>query len=90
MVFCEAAGHGVVAARVARRRHPLGRPRGRQRGCSSSVDAPAEDYADYLWCLLEDRRRYEALAIRAFDEYQRVLSWDAQARRVGSRLAGIV
>ena len=89
VIFCEAAGHGVLSAasRVG------GIPSAVREGITGALfdrAAPAEEYADYLWCLLEDRRRYEALAIRAFDEYQRVLSWDAQARRVGSRLAGIV
>jgi glycosyltransferase involved in cell wall biosynthesis len=86
VVFCEAAGHGVIslASRVG--------------GVSSAVregitgalfasSAPAEDYADYVWRLMDDRRQYETMAIGAFDEYQRNLNWEVQANRLRNRLA---
>jgi glycosyltransferase involved in cell wall biosynthesis len=88
VVFCEAAAHGVLSAasRVG------GIPSAVRDGITGALfdpEASAEEYADYVWRLLEDRRRYEAMAVRAFDEYQHVLSWDAQAKRVGARLAGL-
>jgi hypothetical protein len=52
--------------------------------------ASSEEYADYVWRLMEDRYRYEGIALRAFDEYQRALSWEVQAKRVGARLAELV
>ena len=89
VVFCEAAAHGVLSAasRVG------GIPSAVRDGVTGALFDPAasaDEYADYVWRMLEDRRRYEAAAVRAFDEYQRVLSWDAQAKRVGARLAGLV
>ena len=88
VVFCEAAAYGVLSAatRVG------GIPSAVREGITGALfdpAAPAEEYADYVWRLLEDRRRYEATALRAFDEYQRALSWDAQAKRLGARLAGL-
>jgi glycosyltransferase involved in cell wall biosynthesis len=86
VVFCEAAGHGVisVASRVG------GIPSAVREGVTGALfDAAAsgEEYVDYVWRLLEDRARYEAMAVGAFDEYKRTLSWEAQAKRVGARLA---
>lgn len=88
VVFCEAAAHGVLSAasRVG------GIPSAVRDGVTGALfdpAAPAEEYADYIWRLLEDRRRYQAMAVEAFDEYQRVLSWDAQATRLRARLAGL-
>ena len=86
VVFCEAAGHGVLSAatRVG------GVPSAVREGVTGALfdpGAPAEEYADYVWRLLEDRGRYETAAVGTFDEYRRVLSWDVQAKRVGARLA---
>ena len=86
VVFCEAAGHGVIslASRVG------GIPSAVREGVTGALFDPAassEDYADYVWRLLEDRGRYETMAIGAFDEYQHALSWEAQAKRLGARLA---
>jgi glycosyltransferase involved in cell wall biosynthesis len=88
VVFCEAAAHGVLSAasRVG------GIPSAVRDGITGALFDPAasaEQYADYIWRLLEDRRQYEAMAVRAFDEYQRVLSWEAQASRLGARLDGL-
>ncbi|MFL5982757.1 MAG: glycosyltransferase family 4 protein [Gaiellaceae bacterium] len=89
VVFCEAAAHGVLsaAARVG------GIPSAVHDGVTGSlfdVAASAEEYADYVWELLDDRGRYERAAIAAFDEYQRALSWEAQAPKVAHRLGTIV
>ncbi len=70
VVFCEAAGHGVIslASRVG------GIPSAVREGVTGAlfdVDASSEEYADYIWRVMEDRRRYEEMAIGAFDEYQR-------------------
>ena len=59
VVFCEAAAHGVLSAasRVG------GIPSAVREGVTGMLfdpAAPAEEYADYIWCLLEDRPRYEA------------------------------
>jgi glycosyltransferase involved in cell wall biosynthesis len=86
VVFCEAAGHGVisVASRVG------GIPSAVREGVTGAlfdVATSGEEYADHVWRLMEDRARYEAMALGAFDEYQRALSWEAQAKRVGARLA---
>jgi glycosyltransferase involved in cell wall biosynthesis len=86
VVFCEAAGHGVisVASRVG------GIPSAVREGVTGALfDAAAsgQEYADYVWRLLEDRGRYEAMAVGAFEEYERALSWEAQAKKVGARLA---
>jgi glycosyltransferase involved in cell wall biosynthesis len=86
VVFCEAAAHGVLSAapRVG------GIPSAVREGVTGALferGASADEYADYVWRLLEDRRIYETAAIRAFDEYQRLLSWDVQAKRLGPRLA---
>lgn len=88
VIFCEAAAHGVLSAasRVG------GIPSAVRDGITGAlfdVEASADEYADYIWRLLEDRTHYEDMAVRAFDEYQRALSWDAQAKRVGARLAGL-
>jgi glycosyltransferase involved in cell wall biosynthesis len=85
VVFCEAAGHGVVAlaSRVG------GIPSAVRDGVSGllfDVDAPAEDYAERIWELAGDRSRYEALALGAFDEYRRNLNWEVQAERIHARL----
>lgn len=88
VVFCEAAAHGVLSAASS----VGGIPSAVRDGITGALFDPtasAEEYADYVWRLLEDRRRYEGMAVRAFDEYQRELSWDAQAKRLGARLAGL-
>jgi glycosyltransferase involved in cell wall biosynthesis len=89
VVFCEAAGHGVIslASRVG------GIPSAVREGVTGAlfdVGASSEEYADYVWRLIEDRRRYEEMAVGAFDEYRRNLSWEVQAQRVGARLAELV
>ena len=85
VVFCEAAGHGVVALAS----NVGGIPSAVREGVSGfllPVDAPAEDYAQRIWELAGDRSRYEELALGAFDEYRRNLNWDVQAKRVYARL----
>ena len=89
VVFCEAAAHGVLSA-ASRVGGISSAVRDGITGALFDPAASAEEYADYAWGLLEDRGEYQVLAVRAFDEYQRVLSWDAQAERVGARLAGLV
>jgi glycosyltransferase involved in cell wall biosynthesis len=86
VVFCEAAGHGVIslASRVG------GIPSAIREGVTGAlfdVAASGEEYADYIWRTMEDRRRYEEMALGAFDEYQRNLNWVVQGKRVGARLA---
>jgi hypothetical protein len=49
-------------------------------GALFDIGASGEDYADHVWRLMEDRRRYEEMALAAFDEYQRNLNWGVQAR----------
>jgi glycosyltransferase involved in cell wall biosynthesis len=86
VVFCEAAGHGVIslASRVGGISSAV---REGMTGALFAQSAPSEDYAEYVWGLMEDRRQYETMAIGAFDEYQRNLNWDVQANRLGKRLA---
>jgi glycosyltransferase involved in cell wall biosynthesis len=89
VVFCEAAGHGVIslASRVG------GIPSALHEGVTGAlfdVEAPAEEYANYIWRLMEDRRRYEKMALESFDEYKRNLNWEVQARRVRRRLAELI
>jgi glycosyltransferase involved in cell wall biosynthesis len=88
VVFCEAAGHGVpsLASRVG------GIPSAVREGITGALfetSASSDEYADYVWQLMEDRRRYATFAIGAFDEYQRALRWEAHAERVRARLAEI-
>jgi glycosyltransferase involved in cell wall biosynthesis len=85
VVFCEAAGHGVisVASRVG------GIPSAVREGVTGTLFDPAasgEEYADHVWRLMEDRGRYEAAALGAFDEYQRSLSWEVAAKAVREHL----
>ena len=85
VVFCEAAGHGVVAlaSRVG------GIPSAVREGVSGilfDVDASADEYADRIWELMNDRLRYEELARGAFDEYRINLNWEVQAQRLRNRL----
>jgi len=85
VVFCEAAGHGVVA--VASRVGGIpGAVREGVSGLLLDPGAPAEDYAAAVEDLMGDRRRYEEMALGAFDEYRRNLNWDVQAERVRTRL----
>jgi glycosyltransferase involved in cell wall biosynthesis len=88
VVFCEAAGHGVIslASRVG------GIPSAVREGVTGAlfdVHASIEEYADFVRRAMEDRNRYEAMALRAFDEYKRNLNWEVQAKRVGARLADV-
>jgi glycosyltransferase involved in cell wall biosynthesis len=88
VVFCEAAAHGVLSAasRVG------GIPSAVREGVTGALfdaSARSDEYASYILTLLEDRERYERLALSAFDEYERALSWEAAARRIGPRLAQI-
>jgi glycosyltransferase involved in cell wall biosynthesis len=85
VVLSEAAAHGVLslASRVG------GIPWAVREGVTGAlfdVDAAGELYADYVWQLLEDRPRYNAMALGAFDEYERDISWEVQAKRVRARL----
>jgi glycosyltransferase involved in cell wall biosynthesis len=89
VVFCEAAGHGVIslASRVG------GVPSAVREGVTGAlfeVGTPSEEYADYVWRLMEHRRQYEDMALGAFDEYQRNLNWEVQAERVRVKLAELV
>jgi glycosyltransferase involved in cell wall biosynthesis len=86
VVFCEAAGHGVIslASRVG------GIPSAVREGVTGAlfdVAASSEEYADYVWRMMEDRRRYEEMALAAFDGYERNLNWEVHAKRVGAHLA---
>jgi glycosyltransferase involved in cell wall biosynthesis len=86
VVFCEAAGHGVIslASRVG------GVPSAVREGVTGAlfdVGTPSEEYAHYVWRLMEHRHQYEEMALGAFDEYQRTLSWEVQAERVRVKLA---
>jgi glycosyltransferase involved in cell wall biosynthesis len=86
VVFCEAAGHGVIslASRIG------GIPTAVREGVTGAlfdVGAPSEDYADYVWRLLEHRSQYEEMALGAFDEYERNLNWAVQAERIRVKLA---
>ena len=88
VVFCEAAGHGVIslASRVG------GIPSAVHEGVTGAlfdVDASSEGYADYVWRLMEHRPGYEEMAVGAFDEYQRNLNWEVQAEKVRTRLEKI-
>jgi glycosyltransferase involved in cell wall biosynthesis len=89
VVFCEAAGHGVIS--LASRVHGI--PSAVREGVTGAlfeVGASSDEYADYVWRLMEDRPRYEEMALAAFDEYRRNLNWKAQSERVGARLAELV
>jgi glycosyltransferase involved in cell wall biosynthesis len=88
VVFCEAAGHGVIslASRVG------GIPSAVREGVTGAlfdVGSSTEEYADYVRRAMEHRREYEAMALRAFDEYERNFNWEVQAKRVGARLAEV-
>jgi glycosyltransferase involved in cell wall biosynthesis len=89
VVFCEAAGHGVVsiASNVG------GIPSAVRDGVTGILcdpEASGDHYADQVWRLLQDRSRYESMAVGAFDEYTRALSWEAHAVRVKERLGRLV
>jgi glycosyltransferase involved in cell wall biosynthesis len=88
VVFCEAAAHGVlsVAARVG------GIPSALHDGVTGVLVDPAagaEEYAQAVWRLVGDPA-YAERALGAFDEYERALSWEAQAARLRTRLAAVV
>jgi glycosyltransferase involved in cell wall biosynthesis len=88
VVFCEAAGHGVIslASRVGGIASAV---REGVTGALFDVDASSEEYADYVWRLMGDRSRYEEMAAGAFAEYRRNLNWEVQAERVRTRLERI-
>jgi glycosyltransferase involved in cell wall biosynthesis len=88
VVFCEAAAHGVLSAAS----RTGGIPSAVRAGITGTLFDPAasaDEYADYVWRLLENRPRYETMAVGAFDEYERSLSWEAHAKRLAPRLAAI-
>jgi glycosyltransferase involved in cell wall biosynthesis len=88
VVFCEAAGHGVIslASRVGGITSAV---REGVTGALFDVDASSDEYADYVCRLMGDGPRYEEMALGAFDEYRRNLNWDIQAERVRARLEKI-
>jgi glycosyltransferase involved in cell wall biosynthesis len=88
VVFSEAAAHGVVclASRVG------GIPTAINHGVTGTlfdVSAPADDYANHICQLLADGRRYEQMALAAFDDYEHRLSWRAAAKAVREHLGRI-
>jgi glycosyltransferase involved in cell wall biosynthesis len=88
VVFSEAAAHGVVclASRVG------GIPTAVHHGVTGTlfdVTASADEYADHVCQLLADGRAYEQMALAAFDDYERRLSWKAAAKAVRKHLGRI-
>ncbi len=54
------------------------------------LDAPAADYCDYIQPLMENRDRYRALALTAFEEYQARLNWRTICAEAAQLLEAVV
>jgi len=51
-------------------------------GMTFGLDANVKVYCDYIVNLMQDRKRYEALALSAYHEYESRLNWGAATRQV--------
>jgi glycosyltransferase involved in cell wall biosynthesis len=51
-------------------------------GMTFGLDADVKVYCDYIVNLMQDRRRYEALALSAYNEYETRLNWGAATQQV--------
>lgn len=81
VVFCEASSFGVpsLATRVG------GIPTAVRDGMNGQLfdlEAPSSAYATFVLDLFADYGRYEALALSAFDEFERRLNWQVSGRIV--------
>ena len=49
---------------------------------SFALDASIATYCDYIVNLMQDRARYDALALSAYNEYETRLNWQVAAKVV--------
>ena len=89
MVFSEAAANGLPSIATV----TGGVPDAVEDGVSGRLlplEAKADDYADVIEEIWNDRPRYEAMIRSTRDRYERVLNWDAWAATVAPRIAAVV
>jgi glycosyltransferase involved in cell wall biosynthesis len=80
-VFCEAAAFGTPAVTTDVGGIPTIVLDGIT-GISVPSDTSADEYAEMMLNLFADRGRYEAMAIRSYEEYRTRLNWDTFGERV--------
>jgi glycosyltransferase involved in cell wall biosynthesis len=79
IVFCEASAFGLPSLSYATGGVP-DYVRDGINGACLPVGTPAEGFANAAQELLQDAGRYEALCLRAFDEYANRLNWGTSVR----------
>lgn len=79
IVFCEASAFGLPSLAYATGGAPE-YVRDGVNGVCLPLGTPASGFATAIQAILEDPARYEALSLRAFEEYQNRLNWDNSIR----------
>ncbi len=59
-------------------------------GMTFGLDAPCSAYTNYLLTVMQDRKRYEALALSSYNEYVTRLNWQVAIKTVRGMMAEIV
>jgi glycosyltransferase involved in cell wall biosynthesis len=88
VVFSEAAAHGVVSLATRVGGIPTAVRHG-ETGALFDVSASPDEYVECIFRLLADDGGYEQMALAAFDDYQRRLSWEAAAKAVREHLGRV-
>ncbi len=81
IVFSEASSYGLpsVATKTGGVQSAV---RTGLNGITFDLDAPVQEYADYIANLWHDREAYEKLALSSFNEYETRLNWDVAGRTI--------
>jgi len=89
IVFCEANAFGVPCLTT----HVGGIGtivKNNINGMTFGLDAPVQVYCDYIVNLMQDRARYNELALSAHHEYETRLNWKTAAETVKQMMADVI
>lgn len=59
-------------------------------GMKFALDTPASDYCDYIVNLMHNRKKYDALALSSFNEYETRLNWNVASRAMKALVQNIL
>ncbi len=88
IVFCEANAYGVPC--LTTYVGGIGTiVKDNINGMTFALDAPITRYCDYIAALMQDRKRYETLALSSYNEFVTRLNWESAAEQVKALVSAI-